>query len=89
LTHCGAASKAVRAEDRALYSSRMTESDRGERIFCHACDAPIDGEAGGHGLLVFVRGDRVEYEEPELCSDCALAIGVTALWRFAEQEEEG
>ncbi len=67
----------------------MSESDPGERVFCHACDAPIDGEPGGHGLFVFVRGDHVAYEEPALCSDCALAIGVTALWRFAEQEEEG
>jgi len=67
----------------------MLESGSGERLFCHACDTPIDGEPGGTGLFVVLRGDHIEYEEPPLCHDCALAIGVTALYRFAEQEEEG
>jgi len=60
-----------------------------EARHCHACEAPIDGEPGGHGLFVFPRGDDVVYEEPPLCEKCAHAIGMTALWRFAEEEEEG
>ena len=58
-------------------------------LVCDACDAPIEGEPAGRGLLVFPRGDTVHYEEPPLCERCALAIGITALWRFAEQEDEG
>jgi hypothetical protein len=56
---------------------------------CHACGSDLDGEPAGRGLLVFPRGDGVAYEEPPLCEDCALAIGMTALFRFAEEEEEG
>ena len=43
----------------------------------------------GSGLLVFARGDEVRYEEPPLCARCSVAIGVTALVRWAEEEEEG
>ena len=56
---------------------------------CHACGADLGGEPAGRGLLVFPRGDGVEYEEPPLCESCAHAIGMTALFRFAEEEEEG
>ncbi len=56
---------------------------------CHVCDEPIGGEPGGKGLLVFPRGDTAVYEEPLLCGRCAHAIGMTALWRFAAEEEEG
>lgn len=56
---------------------------------CHVCDEAIEGEPGGKGLLVFPRGDGLEYEEPLLCAGCAHAIGITALWRFAAEEEEG
>jgi hypothetical protein len=55
---------------------------------CHACDAPILGEHST-GLLVFPRGDQHHYEEPPLCEHCCVAIGVTALVRWAEEEEEG
>jgi hypothetical protein len=58
-------------------------------LTCHACNTPIHGEPAGSGLLVFPRGDRVHYEEPPLCAQCAHAIGVTALWRWAEEEEGG
>lgn len=43
----------------------------------------------GSGLLVFSRGGEVSYEEPPLCARCSVAIGVTALVRWAEEEEEG
>ena len=58
-------------------------------LFCHACDTLIEGEPAGSGLYVFVRGGEVHYEEPPLCERCSLAIGVTALVRWAEEEEEG
>ncbi|HEX6240454.1 MAG TPA: hypothetical protein VFZ61_06155 [Polyangiales bacterium] len=52
-------------------------------------DAPAASGAGGRGLLLFVRADEVRYEEPPLCARCSVAIGVTALVRWAEEEEEG
>lgn len=56
---------------------------------CDACSATIYGEPAGHGLLVFPRGDQLAREQPPLCEPCALAIGVTALVRFEEEEDEG
>jgi hypothetical protein len=38
---------------------------------------------------LFPRGDEVVREEPPLCDKCALAINLTALHRFVEEEEEG
>lgn len=57
-------------------------------LFCEACGEPVAGDASG-GLLVFSRGGDSSYEEPPLCSRCSVAIGVTALVRWAEEEEEG
>jgi len=57
-------------------------------LTCDACGAPVDGDASS-GLLVFARGEEVHYEEPPLCPRCSVAIGVTALVRWAEEEEEG
>lgn len=60
-----------------------------EPLRCDACNAPIEGEPAGRGLLVFPRGDDVLREEPPLCERCALAIGMTALWRWEMEEEDG
>lgn len=57
-------------------------------LFCDACGEPTAGDDGS-GLLVFARGDETSYEEPPLCARCSVAIGVTALVRWAEEEEEG
>jgi hypothetical protein len=57
-------------------------------LFCDACSEPVSGDAGS-GLLIFPRGDENAYEEPPLCPRCSVAIGVTALVRWAEEEEEG
>jgi hypothetical protein len=54
--------------------------------YCHACDARIEGEEASSGLLVWVRGDDVVYEEPPLCPQCSRAIGMTWLYRLAETE---
>lgn len=63
---------------------------------CDACGLPFaadddDGFAlSGKGLFVWTRGaDHVRYEEPPLCPHCATAIGVSALTRWAIEEEEG
>jgi len=71
---------------------------------CDACGSLVDAALGrasdeqpedcdlgapASGLLVFVRGAEVRYEEPPLCARCSVAIGVTALVRWAEEEEEG
>lgn len=69
---------------------------------CDACGELVDaveGSAdadsmheaghGGAGLLMFARDGEVRFEEPPLCSRCSVAIGVTALVRWAEEEEEG
>jgi hypothetical protein len=57
-------------------------------VTCDVCGEAVDGETTG-GLLVFVRGGETVYEEPPLCPNCSLAIGVTAISRWAEEEEEG
>lgn len=46
-------------------------------------------EAPTSGLLVFVRDGEAHYEEPALCARCGMAIGMTAMVRWAEEEEEG
>ncbi|MCZ7680521.1 MAG: hypothetical protein M5U28_17860 [Sandaracinaceae bacterium] len=56
---------------------------------CHACDADIDGEPASRGYLLFQRGDRPHVERPPLCERCAHAIGMTALFRFWMEEDEG
>jgi hypothetical protein len=58
-------------------------------LFCDACKLPIEGEPSGAGILVFSRGDELRYEEPPLCEHCSMAIGITAMVRWAEEEEEG
>ncbi len=58
-------------------------------LTCDACGVPVDAESASAGLYVSVRGDEVRYEEPPLCPRCGLAIGLTALVRWAEEEEEG
>jgi hypothetical protein len=57
-------------------------------LCCDACGKPVEEETGS-GLLLFSRAGEVRYEEPPLCSRCSVAIGVTALVRWAEEEEEG
>ena len=58
-------------------------------ITCDACNEPLGEESGGSGLLSVPRGDEVHYEEPGLCERCGLAVGMTAMVRWAEEEEEG
>jgi hypothetical protein len=57
-------------------------------VTCDVCDEPVEADTTG-GLLVFVRAGETVYEEPPLCAHCSLAIGVTAISRWAEEEEEG
>jgi hypothetical protein len=35
------------------------------------------------------RGEELRFEEPALCSQCAVAIGVTALSAWSVEEEGG
>lgn len=58
-------------------------------LYCDACSQLIDADTASSGLLVFPRAGEVAYEEPPLCSRCSLAIGMTAMVRWAEEEEEG
>ena len=65
-------------------------------VQCDACGGPLgpEEEGGyalqGRGLFVWSRGEgHVIYEEPPLCSHCATAVGVSALTRWAIEEEEG
>jgi hypothetical protein len=77
------------AEVSARYSGRRMGGQHLYAILtCDACGIPVGGDAGT-GLLVFARGHEVHYEEPPLCARCSIAIGVTALVRWAEEEEEG
>ncbi len=56
---------------------------------CDACGESFTGVAAGHGALLHARAGEVEEEQTPLCERCAHAIGMTALFRFAEEEEEG
>jgi hypothetical protein len=70
----------------------LAEAAYGRRSPAYAPAAGADDDelsTLGSGLLVFVRGDETRYEEPPLCARCSVAIGVTALVRWAEEEEEG
>lgn len=58
-------------------------------IHCDVCNAVLEGEPAGRGLLLWVRGDEIEREEPALCDKCALAVSMTALWRWETEEDEG
>jgi hypothetical protein len=65
-------------------------ADHEEGSVCHACNALIEGEPAGRGCLVWSRGpEDVRYEELPLCERCALAISMTALFRWEIEEEEG
>jgi hypothetical protein len=57
-------------------------------LTCNVCGEYVSSDAST-GLLVFVRAGETVYEEPPLCGACSLAIGVTAITRWAEEEEEG
>ena len=63
---------------------------------CSVCSAAIaedededDTQVRGRGLLLWTRGDERRYEEPELCPQCASAIGMSALQRWEIEEDEG
>jgi hypothetical protein len=60
-----------------------------DRPSCHVCESPIEGEPAGHGYFFFARGDSFEEERPPLCTRCATAIGVAAMWGGDIEEEEG
>lgn len=56
-------------------------------LTCDVCGHMVGSDAAS-GLLIFMRGGQPVYEEPPLCTDCSLAIGMTAISRWAEEEEE-
>jgi len=62
---------------------------RKRKTKCDACGEVIARAPAGHGTMITVRGDEVQHEDKPLCERCAHAIGMTALFRFAEEEEEG
>jgi len=59
------------------------------RLRTAASEPTDDDTPSGSGLLLFSRDGELRYEEPPLCARCSVAIGVTALVRWAEEEEEG
>jgi hypothetical protein len=65
----------------------MTQSDQPVR--CHVCKAEIEGEVGAHGFILVLRDDVPRFERPPLCERCAHAIGISAITRYDEEEEEG
>jgi hypothetical protein len=56
---------------------------------CDVCDRLIPGPPAGEGVYLWARGDEARYEPAPLCDTCATAIGIAALRRFEEDEEEG
>lgn len=67
----------------------MAGLSRRRNAKCDACGEVIRAEPAGHGTLALRRGDAVVHEDKPLCERCAHAIGMAALFRFAEEEEEG
>jgi hypothetical protein len=75
--------------------SPHTDAEAAEAI-CDVCGKKVedlddeDGEQlSGSGLYIWLRGDKVVYEEPPLCASCGTAISMTALGRWEIEEEEG
>jgi hypothetical protein len=68
-------------------------SETPEEPVCDVCGSKVDLDdedaMTGSGLYVWVRGDKVVYEEPPLCASCGTAISMTALGRWEIEEEEG
>ncbi len=65
---------------------------------CDACGDPIDLAAPdddetlamrGEGALLWWRDGHFREEKRPLCPSCAAAIGMTALSRWASEEDEG
>jgi hypothetical protein len=80
------------ADEIAMASLRAAASSPkagSAELRCDACDAPIEGEPGGHGLYFWSRGEELRLEEPPLCEDCAAAVTATANRRWDSEEEEG
>jgi hypothetical protein len=73
--------------DSALRARQAASSTT--ELCCDVCDATIEGEPAGRGLYMWSRGDELRFEEPALCSGCAVAIGITALSAWNAEEEEG
>ena len=58
-------------------------------VHCDQCGEAIEGEPPGRGLYMWTRGDERRFEEPALCAQCSIAIGVSALAAWNLEEEEG
>lgn len=62
---------------------------------CDACGDELRAERdddlapGGEGALLWWRDGRLREEKRPLCPPCAAAIGLTALTRWAIEEEGG
>jgi hypothetical protein len=82
-------------EVRVGHSAQLFEEDPAT---CDACGETLDPvlpsdddsfELRGEGALLWWRGDSFREEKRPLCPSCAAAIGMTALSRWAIEEEEG
>lgn len=75
--------------DEMAQAAHAARNVTNSELRCDACDQTIEGEAAGSGLYFWSRDGEARWEEPALCADCATAIGVTALRRWAVEDEEG
>ncbi len=82
----------IAAADEVAQMAMMLRSEaeaKGVTTRCDACDAEIEGEPPGSGLYLWTRGDDdLRLEEPPLCESCVTAIGMTALRKWDEEDEE-
>jgi hypothetical protein len=72
----------------ASLQSRHT-GDGAPPLLCDQCGDVIEGEPFGRGLYLWTRGEEMRFEEPALCSECAVEIGVTANQAWSIEEDEG
>ena len=74
----------------AAIAARGLASGDAQPHRCHVCNAAVSGDDATSGLFVWVRGDEIRFEEPPLCGDCGIVLGISALaqWRREEDDEE-
>jgi len=78
----------VAADELALAALQVQRATLSTAV-CDVCDRQIEGEPAGSGLYFWTRDGEARWEEPALCARCAPAIGMSALKRWAREDEGG
>lgn len=67
----------------------VDEASLPEREYeCDQCSRSFAGDPAGAGLLVWMRGDEIRYEEPPLCEECARKLTIGAVLKWDDECED-